>query len=164
MRYLKTRKDSDALAYQRHIAKPLKSRARVMRVSDPIVIPLKLKKGAPDVEVAAEIQAWNEIFETLMRFLSQSDISAVEAGELEAYARAYVTVRGVSPGELYGIDSATDLWDDAIDSVFGHYQYQDHPQYREVYPTANSMPPELRDAVLTILSSKDGQQRFHLLL
>ena len=22
------------------------------------------------------------------------------------------------PGELYGIDSATDLWDDAIDSVF----------------------------------------------
>ena len=162
MRYLKTRKDSDALAYQRHIAKPLKSRARVMRVSDPIVIPLKLKKGAPDVEVAAEIQAWNEIFETLMRFLSQSDISAVEAGELEAYARAYVTIRGVSPGELYGIDSATDLWDDAIDSVFGHYQYQDHPQYREVYPTANSMPPELRDAVLTILSSKDGQQRFHL--
>ena len=75
MRYLKTRKDSDALAYQRHIAKPLKSRARVMRVSDPIVIPLKLKKGAPDVEVAAEIQAWNEIFETLMRFLSQIQLS-----------------------------------------------------------------------------------------
>mgnify|MGYP004088634027 CR=1 FL=1 len=33
MRYLKTRKDSDALAYQRHIAKPLKSRARVMNVA-----------------------------------------------------------------------------------------------------------------------------------
>ena len=162
MRYLKTRKDSDALAYQRHVAKPLKSRARVMHVSDPIVIPLKLKKGAPDVEVAAEIQACNEIYETLMRFLTQSDISAVEAGELEAYARAYITVRGVRPGELYGIDSIADIWDNTIDSVFGHYQYQDHPQYREVYPNANSMPPELRDALLTILTSKDGQQKFHL--
>ena len=79
MRYLKTRKDSDALAYQRHVAKPLKSRARVMHVSDPIVIPLKLKKGAPDVEVAAEIQACNEIYDTLMRFLTQSDIPACGA-------------------------------------------------------------------------------------
>ena len=140
MRYLKTRKDSDALAYQRHIAKPLKSRARVMNVADPVVLPLKLKRGAPDVEVAAEIQACNEIYQTLMRFLSQSDISGVEAGELEDCARAYVTARGVSPGELYGIDSATDLWADAIDSVFGHYQYQDHPQYREVYQTENIMP------------------------
>ncbi len=55
MRYLKTRKDSDALAYQRHIQKHLKARARVMNVSDPIVIPLALRKGAPDTGVAAEI-------------------------------------------------------------------------------------------------------------
>ena len=82
----------------------------------------------------------------------------MEAEELEAYARACITIRGVSLGELYGIDSATNPWDDAIDSVLEHYQYQDHPRYREVYPTADRMPPELRGAVLTILTSKDGQQ------
>ena len=64
MRYLKTRKDSDALAYQRHVQKHLKARARVMNVADPVVLPLKLKRGAPDVDVAAEIQACNEIYET----------------------------------------------------------------------------------------------------
>ena len=68
MRYLKTRKDSDALAYQRHITKPLKSRVRVMNVADPVVLPLKLKRGVPDVDVAAEIQACNATYETLIRF------------------------------------------------------------------------------------------------
>ena len=57
-----TTKDCDALAYQRHIAKPLKSRTRVMNIADPLVLPLKLKRGAPDVDVAAEIQACNETY------------------------------------------------------------------------------------------------------
>ena len=100
MRYLKTRKDSDALAFQRHVQKHLKVRARVMNVSDPIVMPLKLRKGAPDAAVAAEIEACNERYATLMRFLGQTDISAVESGELEAFAQAYVEVKGVRPGEL----------------------------------------------------------------
>lgn len=32
MKYLKVRKDSDALAYQRHIGKRLKARARATRI------------------------------------------------------------------------------------------------------------------------------------
>lgn len=162
MRYLKRRKDSDALAYQRHVQKHLKARARVMNVSDPIVRPLKLRKGAPDSAVAAEIETWNERYTTLMRFLAQTDVSAVESSELQAVAKAYVEVKGVRPGELYGIDSVTDIWDSAIDSVFEHYQYQDHPQYREVYPNAKRMPVELRDAILSILTSKDTGKKFHL--
>ena len=65
-----------------------------------------------------------------------TDISAVESSELEAFAQAYVEVKGVRPGELYDIDSVADIWDSTIDSVFEHYQYQDHPQYKEVYPNA----------------------------
>ena len=123
MRYLKTRKDSDALAYQRHIQEHLKARAQVMKVSDPIVIPLALRKGAPDTAVAAEIETCNERYATLMRFLGQTDISAVESAELETFAKAYVEVKGVRLGELYGIDSIDDIWDSTIDSVFEHYQY-----------------------------------------
>jgi hypothetical protein len=95
-------------------------------------------------------------------FLGQTDISAVESAELETFAKAYVEVKGARPGELYGIDSIDDIWDSTIDSVFEYYQYQDHPQYKEVYPNANRMPIELRDAILSILTNKDDGKRFHL--
>jgi hypothetical protein len=162
VRYLKTRKDSDALAYQRHIGKRLKSRARAMNISDPVVMSLSLQRGASDSAIASELERCNQQFETLMRFLGQTDIRAVQNAELESYAKAYVEVKGVGAGDLYGIDSLDDTWDETIDTVFGHYQHQDHPEYRKVYPDATYMPSELRDAILSILTSKDDQRKFHL--
>ena len=162
MKYLKTRKDSDALAYQRHIGKRLKSRARAMNISDPVVMSLSLQRDALDTAIAAELDGCNQQFETLMRFLAQTDIRAIQNAELEAYARAYVEVKGVKPGDLYGIEPFDHVWDETIDSVFAHYQYQDHPQYRDVYPHATYMPPELRDAILAILTSNDDANQFHL--
>ena len=140
MRYLKTRKDSDALAYQRHIGKRLKARARAMSISDPVVMPLRLKRGAPDKSIAAELDQCNEKFETLMRFIAQTDIGAVERKVLESAAAAYIEINGVMPGDLYGIDSMDSPWDETIDAVFGHLQHQDHPQFNEVYPDATPMP------------------------
>ena len=162
MRYLKTRKDSDALAYQRHIGKRLKARARAMSISDPVVMPLSLKRGASDKLVAAELDQCNDKFETLMRFIAQTDIRAVQAAEMEAAAAAYIEIKGRMPGDLYGIESDSGLWDDTIDTVFEHYQHQDHPQFREVYPDAKLMPPEFRDAILAILKTRDYQKQFVL--
>lgn len=78
MRYLKTRKDSDALAYQRHVGKRFKSRARAMNISDPVVMPLVSKRGAPESSIALELEHCNEQFEALRRFLMRSDIHALE--------------------------------------------------------------------------------------
>lgn len=60
MKYLKVRKDSDALAYQHHIGKRLKARARVMNISDPVVMPLSLKRGAPDTSIREIKQRFKE--------------------------------------------------------------------------------------------------------
>jgi len=162
VRYLKTRKDSDALAYQRHIGKRLKARARAMSISDPVVMPLRLKRGAPDKSIAAELDQCNEKFETLMRFIAQTDIGAVERKDLESAAAAYIEINGVMPGDLYGIDSMDSPWDETIDAVFGYLQHQDHPQFNEVYPDATPMPTEFRDASLAILKTRDYQSKFHL--
>lgn len=162
MRYLKTRKDSDALAYQRHIGKRLKARARAMNISDPVVLPLKLQRGAPDKSIAAELDQCNEKFEALMRFVAQTDIGALGRKGVESAAAAYIEFNGVMPGDLYGVDAMDDPWDETIDAVFGHFQYQDHPQFHDVYPDATPMPPEFRDAILAILKTRDYQSKFHL--
>ena len=162
MKYLKTRKDSGALAFQRHIAKRFKARAKALSISDPIVMSLDLSQGSPDTQIAAALQRCNEQYETLMRFLSQTDMGAVLKADLEAAARAYVEVKGVKPGDLYGVDSLDGAWSETIDTVFEHHQYQDHPEYRSVYPQGTFIPDELRDAILAILKARDGTKQFHL--
>ena len=133
-----------------------------MNISDSVVMSLSIQRGASDSAIASELERCNQQFETLMRFLGQTDIRAVKNAELESYAKAYVEVKGVGAGDLYGIDSLDGTWGETIDTVFGHYQHQDHPEYRKVYPDATYMPSELRDAILSILTSKDDQKKFHL--
>ena len=162
MKYLKTRKDSGALAFQRAVGKRFKVRARALGISDPIVMPLNISQGAPDTDIAAALQRCNEQYETLKRFLAQTDIRAVQKAELEEAAKAYVEIKGVMPGDLYGVDSLDGAWDATIDAVFGHHQYQDHPEYKSVYPQGTLIPDELRDAILAILQERDGSKQFHL--
>ena len=133
-----------------------------MSISDPVVMPLSLKRGAADISVAAELDQCNDKFETLMRFIAQSDIAAVQAAEMEAAAKAYIEIKGGMPGDLYGIESDSGLWDETIDTVFEHHQHQDHPQFKEVYPDSKMMPPEFRDAILAILQTRDYHSKFHL--
>ena len=144
MKYLKTRKDSGALAFQRAVGKRFKARARALGISDPIVMPLNISQGAPDTDIAAALKRCNQQYETLRRFLAQTDIRAVQKAELEEAAKAYVEIKGVRPGDLYGVDSLGGAWDATIDAVFGHHQYQDHPEYKSVYPQGTLIPEELR--------------------
>ena len=98
MKYLKTRKDSGALAFQRAVGKRFKARARALGISDPIVMPLNISQGAPDTDIAAALKRCNEQYETLRRFLAQTDIRAVQKAELEEAAKAYVEIKALGLG------------------------------------------------------------------
>ena len=51
---------------------------------------------------------------------------------------------------------------ETIDGALGIYANQDHPQWSEVYPTAEKLPEALVSAVNELLKTPKGHENFHL--
>ena len=96
VKFLKERKDSGALAFQRKIPLHLTGKAKVYNIKPVVTLPLDLSIGASEVQVVTRIENRNKQFETLLRFLEQTDHHAVSSADWEKTARAYLEVKGLN--------------------------------------------------------------------
>ena len=163
MKYLKRRKDSDALYYQRRIHKHLIARAAKFNLSSPITRPLNLSASkATDIQIATRLEQRNKQFETLMRFVEQTDLDAFSNAQWEETAKAYLDVKGLKGGTLRGVEVGSEEFDYRLDEALGIHVNQDQPNWPLVYPNEQKLPKELFSAINTILNNREGAKRFHL--
>ena len=163
MKFLKERKDSGALAFQRKIPLHLLDRAKAYGIKPVVVLPLDLMAGAAsEVQIATRIEQKNKQFEQLMRFLEQSDVEAASNAQWEEAARALLEVKGIKGGSLRNVSPTSDEFEYRLDEALGININQDHPDWDKVYPDAKRMPEKLVSAIYEILSNRADQKRFHL--
>ncbi|HAK50785.1 MAG TPA: hypothetical protein DCM54_02615 [Gammaproteobacteria bacterium] len=162
IKHLKIRSDAQSFAFQRKIPLRLQQKAKNLNIKNPVVMPLKLAVGASEVMVAIAIEQKNKQFETLIRFLEQTDYTAVDAAGWEKNAKAYLDVRGLKAGTLVGVDSFSDETDYRIEEALGIHANQDHPDWDRNYPEKTKLPKQLVGAVMEILKQREGTQKFHL--
>ena len=84
IKHLKIRQDSQTFAFQKKIPLRLVEKARLLNLKQVVVMPLGLAVGASEVMVATAIEQKNKQFETLVRFLEQTDYTAVEKAHWES--------------------------------------------------------------------------------
>jgi hypothetical protein len=161
MKGLKTRKDSDALAYQRKLPKHILAKAKQLGLPQVITKKLSLKRGAADTAIAKAIEDHNKSYERLVRCLEETDFGVTDRQKWEEFAEVYIDAKGFKRGALVGVDSLDGPFDDVIDGVFGTHQHQDHYNYDEQYGD-DRIPPKLVDAVMAILNTPVGERTFHL--
>ena len=161
MKGLKTRKDSDALAYQRKLPKYVQEKAKQLGLPAVITKKLSLKKGAADTAIAKAIEDHNKTYDKLVRCLEETDLLVAEKQQWEEFAEAYVDAKGYKRGALVGVDPMDGPFDDVIDGVFGIHQHQDHYSYEETHGD-DRIPSKLVDAVMAILNTPSGERTFHL--
>ena len=163
MKYLKRRKDSNALYYQRRIHKHLISKAAKLTLKSPITRPLGLVAGkATEVQIATRLEQRNKQFETLMRFVEQTDLETFSNAQWEETAKAYLDVKGLRSGTLRGVEIGSEEFDYRLDEALGIHVNQDHPDWQLVYPEEQKLPKQLVNAINTILGNREGTKRFHL--
>lgn len=161
MKGLKTRKDSDALAYQRKLPKHVQEKAKQLGLPAVITKKLSLKKGAADTAIAKAIEDHNKTYDKLVRCLEETDLLVAEKQQWEEFAEAYVDAKGYKRGALVGVDPMDGPFDNVIDGVFGKHQHQDHYNYDEQHGD-DHIPSKLVDAVMAILNTPSGERTFHL--
>ena len=162
LKFLKERRDSGALAFQRKIPLHLTGKAKHYNIKPVVTLPLDLSIGASEVQVVTRIDQRNKQFETLLRFLEQTDHHAVSSADWEKTARAYFKVRGLKAGTLKNVEVGSDEFDYRMDEALGVNADQHRQGWDEVYPDAESMPEQLIDAIYEILQHREGSKRFHL--
>ena len=162
VKFLKERKDSGALAFQRKIPKHLTGKAKVYNIKPVVTLPLDLSIGASEVQVVTRIDQRNKQFETLLRFLEQTDHHAVSSADWEKTARAYLKVKGPKAGTLKNVEVGSDEFDYRMDEALGVNADQHRQGWDEVYPDAERMPEQFIDAIYEILQHREGSKRFHL--
>jgi integrase len=162
VKFLKERKDSGALAFQRKIPLHLTGKAKVYNIKPVVTLPLDLSIGASEVQVVTRIEQRNKQFETLLRFLEQTDHHAVSSADWEKTARAYLEVKGLKAGTLKNVEVGSDEFDYRMDEALGVNADQHRQGWDEVYPDAERMPEQLIDAIYEILQHREGSKRFHL--
>ena len=163
MKFLKERKDSGALAFQRKIPLPLLDRAKAYGIKPVVVLPLDLMAGAAsEVQIATRIEQKNKQFEQLMRFLEQSDVEAASNAQWEDAARALLEIKGIKRGTLRNVAPTSDEFEYRLDEALGININQDHPDWDKVYPDAKRMPEKLVSAIYEILNNREDHKRFHL--
>ena len=161
MKGLKTRKDSDALAYQRKLPKHVWGKAKLIGLPLLLTRKLSLKKGAADTAIAKAIEGHDKTFDQLVRCLEETDFGVAEKQQWERLADSFIDAKGFKRGALVGVDSGDGPFDVVIDGVFGVYQHQDHYNYDEQYGD-DRIPAKLVDAVMAILKTASGERTFHL--
>jgi hypothetical protein len=163
MKFLKERKDSGALAFQRKIPLPLLDRAKAYGIKPVVVLPLDLMAGAAsEVQIATRIEQKNKQFEQLMRFLEQSDVEAASNAQWQDAARALLEIKGIKRGTLRNVAPTSDEFEYRLDEALGININQDHPDWDKVYPDAKRMPEKLVSAIYEILNNREDHKRFHL--
>ena len=162
VKFLKERKDSGALAFQRKIPQHLTGKAKVYNIKPVVTLPLDLSIGASEVQVVTRIDQRNKQFETLLRFLEQTDHHAASSADWEKTARAYLEVKGLKAGTLKNVEVGSDEFDYRMDEALGVNADQHRQGWDEVYPDAERMPEQLIDAIYEILQHREGSKRFHL--
>jgi integrase len=162
VKFLKERKDSGALAFQRKIPLHLTGKAKLYNIKPVVTLPLDLSIGASEVQVVTRIDQRNKQFETLLRFLEQTDHHAASSADWEKTARAYLEVKGLKAGTLKNVEVGSDEFDYRMDEALGVNADQHRQGWDEVYPDAERMPEQLIDAIYEILQHREGSKRFHL--
>jgi integrase len=162
VKFLKERRDSGALAFQRKIPLHLTGKAKLYNIKPVVTLPLDLSIGASEVQVVTRIEQRNKQFETLLRFLEQTDHHAVSSADWEKTARAYLEVKGLKAGTLKNVEVGSDEFDYRMDEALGVNADQHRQGWDEVYPDAERMPEQLIDAIYEILQHREGSKRFHL--
>ena len=162
VKFLKERKDSGALAFQRKIPLHLTGKAKVYNIKPVVTLPLDLSIGASEVQVVTRIDQRNKQFETLLRFLEQTDHHAVSSADWEKTARAYLEVKGLKAGTLKNVELGSDEFDHRMDEALGLNADQHRQGWDEVYPDAEKIPKQLIEAIYGILQHREGSKRFHL--
>jgi integrase len=162
LKFLKERRDSGALAFQRKIPLHLTGKAKHYNIKPVVTLPLDLSIGASEVQVVTRIDQRNKQFETLLRFLEQTDHHAVSSADWEKTARAYLEVKGLKAGTLKNVEVGSDEFDYRMDEALGVNADQHRQGWDEVYPDAERMPEQLIDAIYEILQHREGSKRFHL--
>ena len=163
MKFLKERKDSGALAFQRKIPLHLLDRAKAYGIKPVVVLPLNLMAGAAsEVQKATRIEQKNKQFEQLMRFLEQSDVEAASDAQWEEAAKALLEIKGIKGGTLRNVSPTSDEFEYRLDEALGININQGHPDWEKVYPGAKRMPEKLVSAIYEILNNREDQKRFHL--
>jgi integrase len=162
IKHLKIRQDSQTFAFQKKIPLRLVEKARLLNLKQVVVMPLGLAVGASEVMVATAIEQKNKQFETLVRFLEQTDYTAVEKAQWESTAKAYLEVKGLKAVSLRGVDSRDDEFDYRIEEALGIRANQDDEDWQRNYPEETKLPRELVGAVVEILKQREGTQKFHL--
>ena len=162
VKFLKERKDSGALAFQRKIPQHLTGKAKLYNIKPVVTLPLDLSIGASEVQVVTRIENRNKQFETLLRFLEQTDHHAVSSADWEKTARAYLEVKGLKAGTLLNVELGSDEFDHRMDEALGLNADQHRQGWDEVYPDAEKMPEQLIEAIYEMLKHREGDKRFHL--
>jgi len=162
IKHLRLSKSTDWLSYQRSLPKALHEKAKLMNIPTNIVKPLKLTKSAPASDITAAIEKHNKKFEDLCRLISATSLGDLTRGEANKGAKALLQERKVEQGALVNVDPREDGFMDTIDDALGIYANQDHPQWSEVYPTAEKLPEALVSAVNELLKTPKGHENFHL--
>ena len=163
MKFLKERKDSGALAFQRKIPLHLLDKAKAYGIKPVVVLPLDLMAGAAsEVQIATRIEQKNKQFEQLMRFLEQSDAEAASNAQWAEAAKALLEIKGIKGGTLRNVSPTSDEFEYRLDEALGININQDHPDWESVYPDAKRMPEKLVSAIYGILNNRADQRRFHL--
>jgi len=162
IKHLRISKSTDWLSYQRGLPKALHEKAKLMNIPTNIVKPLKLTKSAPASDITAAIEKHNKKFEDLCRLISATSLGDLTRGEANKGAKALLQERKVEQGALVNVDPREDGFMDTIDDALGIHANQDHPQWSEVYPTAEKLPEALVSAVNELLKTPKGHENFHL--
>ena len=136
IKHLRISKSTDWLSYQRGLPKALHGKAKLMNIPTNIVKPLKLTKSAPASDITTAIEKHNKKFEDLCRLISATSLGDLTKGEANKGAKALLQERKVEQGALVNVDPREDGFMDTIDDALGIHANQDHPQWSEVYPTA----------------------------
>ena len=153
---LKVRPDSPALAFQAKIPKALSGRALMLGLKNPVVMSLGLDGNtASEAQIVAAIERKREKFQSLLRFLSNTDIDAVAKQDLETSAELWVNQQGYQRGALYGIEKFSEPWVEALDHTLGLHFNQDHPEWAKTYPKLQKLPKEFISAIQAILETRE---------
>ena len=162
IKHLRLSKTTDWLSYQRGIPKSLRAKAKLMNIPPNIVKPLKLTKSAPMADILKAIEKENAQFEGICRLLSFTNVGDITKGEANKGAKALLQERKVEQGILVNVDPMEDGFMETIDDVLGINTNQDHPDWNNVYPTAEKLPEALVSAVNQLLKTPKGHDTFHL--